>query len=107
MIKLACGVWGCWPIVFTSTTTTTVPTTPLISTTEEVRSYTINEQSDLSSNWVYPIAIGSILAIVIAVLVIRKWIKTNEKKKRKAEIQLIQIVIAAAQKSVIENMNNE
>lgn len=118
MIKLACGVRGCWPIIVSTTEilSTTVSTTEILSTTattpstiastEENREEESSETNILAASAV----ILTISTLVLALLVIIITLYKKLRKSKRVNSEIILAIIKTAQQSAItmpENSSKE
>lgn len=106
MFYSACDVWGCLPIIV-STSTTTIPTTPIEETRSNVLSTDVNHVNKVVENsgtvekhLIYGIATLTLL-IVSTVIISVVWYRRRQKKKRSEKTKLIKVVVLMAQQSVL------
>lgn len=110
MFYSTCDVWGCLPIIV-STTTTTTPTTPIEETRSNVLSTDVNrdvnrvnkvvENSEtVEKHLIYGIATLTLL-IVSTVIISVVWYRRRQKKKRSEKTKLIKVVVLMAKQSAL------
>ena len=111
MFYSTCDVWGCLPIIV-STTTTTTPTTPIEETRSNVLSTDINRVNKVVENsetgekhLIYGIATLTLL-IVSTVIISAVWYRRRQKKKSE-KTKLIKVVVLMAQQSVLTETSTD
>lgn len=101
-----CDMWGCLPIIV-STTTTTTPTTANEETLSNISSTEINyanrqeEKSDIAEIYLIPVVATLTFIIVLAVIISTVWCRRIQKKKRSEKTKSIQVLILMAQRSAL------
>lgn len=103
MIKLACGVRGCWPIIVTTTTEGST-STHLVETTESEEYLQVPmEQFNINENVMYLAIIATLAIAVIVLTIIIALYKHKQQKKKSEQAKLIKIIIATAQASAVKD----
>lgn len=100
MIKLACGIRGCWPIIVTSTSTETT----LLSTEISNLEMTINSVTEHSNNSELSTCLLAVIILVIALIVLITAVVyvSKQQKKKNAQAKLMQVTITAAQANAVK-----